>query len=102
MAQALIETVAFAIYGLYASATVRAAVYPASLELRQLQRHGVRQFFSCENKTAIQNTCYSPTPGSLVLQTQFWETYTGLEYDGQLLHKNSWTIHGLWPDNCDE
>jgi ribonuclease T2 len=56
---------------------------------------------SCENTTTIQNTCCSPTPGGLVLQTQFWDTYTGLECDGQLLPKNSWTIHGLWPDNCD-
>ncbi|KAF9527714.1 ribonuclease T2 [Crepidotus variabilis] len=57
--------------------------------------------YSCENTTAIQNTCCSPTPGGLVLQTQFWSTYTGLETKGQLLPKGSWTIHGLWPDNCD-
>ncbi|KAF7307101.1 Ribonuclease T2 [Mycena indigotica] len=57
--------------------------------------------FSCENTTAIKNTCCSPTPGGLVLQTQFWSTYTGLEKKGQKLPKSSWTIHGLWPDNCD-
>ena len=57
--------------------------------------------FSCENTTTITNTCCSPTPGGLVLQTQFWNTYTGFERQGQLLPKNSWTIHGLWPDNCD-
>ncbi|KAF8898976.1 ribonuclease T2-like protein [Infundibulicybe gibba] len=57
--------------------------------------------FSCENTTSIKNTCCSPTPGGLVLQTQFWSTYTGLERKGQLLPKDSWTIHGLWPDNCD-
>ncbi|KAL4246991.1 RNase T2 family protein, partial [Abortiporus biennis] len=57
--------------------------------------------YSCENTTAIQNTCCSPTPGGLVLQTQFWSTWTGLEKKGQLLPKGSWTIHGLWPDNCD-
>ncbi|EJF66828.1 ribonuclease T2 [Dichomitus squalens LYAD-421 SS1] len=57
--------------------------------------------YSCENTTVIQNTCCSPTPGGLVLQTQFWDTYTGFEKQGQLLPKNSWTIHGLWPDNCD-
>ena len=37
----------------------------------------------------------------VVLSTQFWNTYTGLESAGQLLPKGSWTIHGLWPDNCD-
>ncbi|TFK36932.1 ribonuclease T2 [Crucibulum laeve] len=57
--------------------------------------------FSCENTTVIQNTCCSPTPGGLVLQTQFWSTWTGLEKKGQKLPKGSWTIHGLWPDNCD-
>jgi ribonuclease T2 len=36
-----------------------------------------------------------------VLQTQFWDTYTGLESQGQLLPQGSWGIHGLWPDNCD-
>jgi ribonuclease T2 len=36
-------------------------------------------FYSCENTTAVQNTCCSPTPGGLVLLTQFWSTYTGLE-----------------------
>ncbi len=57
--------------------------------------------YSCENTTVIENTCCSPTPGGLVLQTQFWSTYTGLEKKGQKLPAGSWTIHGLWPDNCD-
>ncbi|KAF7793435.1 hypothetical protein EIP86_004547 [Pleurotus ostreatoroseus] len=58
-------------------------------------------FYSCENTTAIKDTCCSPTPGGLVLSTQFWSIYTGLERQGQLLPKGSWTLHGLWPDNCD-
>lgn len=57
--------------------------------------------YSCENISKIVNSCCSPTPGGLVLQTQFWNTYTGLEKKGQKLPKGSWTIHGLWPDNCD-
>lgn len=57
--------------------------------------------FSCENTTTITNTCCSPTPGGLVLQTQFWDLHTGLESEGQLLPANSWGIHGLWPDFCD-
>jgi len=57
---------------------------------------------SCKNTSAIQDTCCSPTPGGLVLQTQFWDTYTGLESQGQLLPDDrTWTIHGLWPDFCD-
>ncbi|KZV89402.1 ribonuclease T2 [Exidia glandulosa HHB12029] len=55
--------------------------------------------FSCENKTEV-NTCCLPTQG-LILQTQFWDTWTGFEKDGQLLPKKTWSIHGLWPDNCD-
>ncbi|KAJ7704234.1 ribonuclease T2-like protein [Mycena olivaceomarginata] len=47
--------------------------------------------YSCENTTQIANTCCSPTPGGLVLQTQFWSTWTGLEKQGQRLPK----VHGL-------
>ncbi|KAM0790461.1 hypothetical protein ACM66B_003338 [Microbotryomycetes sp. NB124-2] len=56
---------------------------------------------SCENKTTIENTCCSPTPGGLVLATQFWNTYTNRESEGQFLPARHWGIHGLWPDNCD-
>lgn len=35
------------------------------------------------------------------MSTQFWSTYTGLESVGQVLPKESWTLHGLWPDFCD-
>ncbi len=57
--------------------------------------------WSCENTAPIANTCCSPTPGGLVLATQFWDTHTGLERHGQKLPKGSWGIHGLWPANCD-
>lgn len=43
------------------------------------------------------DTCCVETYGGLLLQTQFWNTYTGREVEGQLLPANSWTIHGLWP-----
>ncbi|KAG8822465.1 ribonuclease T2-like [Serendipita sp. 399] len=56
---------------------------------------------SCQNTTTATNTCCTPTPGGLLVHTQFWDTYTGLESEGQILPKNNWTIHGLWPDNCD-
>lgn len=47
------------------------------------------------------DSCCSETKGGLILATQFWDTYTGLEESGQLLPKHSWTLHGLWPDFCD-
>jgi len=56
--------------------------------------------YSCENTTALTNSCCNVVKGGLVLQTQLWDTYTGLERFGQLLPQGSWGIHGLW-DNCD-
>ncbi|KAI9444830.1 ribonuclease T2 [Lactarius indigo] len=104
---ACIRSATLVIYALFASATVQAAAnklgklsLPHTFPSIAACVHEPL-VFSCENTTAIQNTCCSPTPGGLVLQTQFWDTYTGLEKHGQLLPKNSWTIHGLWPDNCD-
>ncbi|KAJ4164598.1 hypothetical protein LMH87_006266 [Akanthomyces muscarius] len=47
------------------------------------------------------DTCCSETFGGLVLQTQFWDVYTGFEGEGQILPQKSWTIHGLWPDFCN-
>jgi ribonuclease T2 len=47
------------------------------------------------------DSCCVETFGGLVLQTQFWQTYTGYEKQGQINPKDSWTIHGLWPDFCN-
>ncbi|KIW49332.1 hypothetical protein, variant [Exophiala xenobiotica] len=47
------------------------------------------------------DTCCTETFGGLLLSTQFWSTYTGLESEGQLLPANTWTLHGLWPDFCN-
>lgn len=44
------------------------------------------------------DSCCVETFGGLVLLTQFWDVYTGLESEGQLLPEVNWTIHGLWPD----
>lgn len=62
---------------------------------------GLPAQYSCENITVLTDSCCNVVKGGLVLQTQYWDTYTGLEYQGQLLPKGSWSIHGLWPDNCD-
>ena len=50
---------------------------------------------SCQNTTAVQDTCCFNAPGGQLLQTQFWDSNppTG--------PSDSWTIHGLWPDHCD-
>ncbi|KAK4955562.1 Ribonuclease T2 precursor (RNase T2) [Elasticomyces elasticus] len=50
---------------------------------------------SCSNTTAIADTCCFESPGGLILQTQFWDVSPATGPN------NSWTIHGLWPDNCD-
>lgn len=48
----------------------------------------------------LQQSLFNSSSG-LVLSTQFWSTYTGLESQGQLLPANTWTLHGLWPDYCN-
>ncbi|KAJ6531080.1 ribonuclease T2 [Mycena capillaripes] len=50
---------------------------------------------SCGNTSSVSNLCCFESPGGLLLQTQFWDTSPSTG------PSNSWTIHGLWPDNCD-
>ena len=57
---------------------------------------------SCPNTTAdlscsgsSTNTCCINSPGGLFQQVQFWDT------DPVTGPSDSWTIHGLWPNNCD-
>lgn len=50
---------------------------------------------SCHNTSAVANLCCFNAPGGALLQTQFWDTNP---VAGPV---DSWTIHGLWPDNCD-
>ncbi|KAL4399091.1 RNA endonuclease [Malassezia pachydermatis] len=59
---------------------------------------------SCSVKSldlANVDSCCSETFGGLVLSTQFWDTHTGEEENGQLLPQKHWTLHGLWPDFCN-
>lgn len=66
---------------------------------------------SCQNTTAVQDTCCFNSPGGQLLQTQFWDVSPAVG------PTDSWTIHGLWyvptfrertlhltdhrPDHCD-
>ncbi|PSR92168.1 ribonuclease T2-like protein [Coniella lustricola] len=56
---------------------------------------------SAQAQPQLTDSCCTETYGGLVLSTQYWDTYTGLEAQGQLLPRNAWTLHGLWPDYCD-
>ncbi|KAE8392297.1 ribonuclease T2-like [Aspergillus alliaceus] len=51
--------------------------------------------FSCQNTTAVSDSCCFNSPGGALLLTQFWDT------DPPTGPSDSWTLHGLWPDNCD-
>lgn len=50
---------------------------------------------SCMNKTLVSDSCCFEYPGGVVLQTQFWDYYPPVGPD------DLFTLHGLWPDNCD-
>ncbi|RYO83420.1 hypothetical protein DL766_002610 [Monosporascus sp. MC13-8B] len=51
---------------------------------------------SCQNTaTAAVDTCCFNQPGGQLLLTQFWDT------DPPTGPMDSWTMHGLWPNNCN-
>ncbi|KAG5927933.1 hypothetical protein E4U42_001525 [Claviceps africana] len=59
---------------------------------------------SCSCRAAperVDDTCCTETYGGLLVATQLWSTFTGLESAGQVYAKDSWSIHGLWPDFCN-
>lgn len=77
------------------AATANAQLYPGQSKLNhtcQLQS----PLLSCpsQNITDVDSCCVE-TFGGLVLSTQFWSTYTGLESSGQVLPKDTWSLHGL-------
>ncbi|GAB0132726.1 hypothetical protein EsDP_00001154 [Epichloe bromicola] len=68
----------------------------------------VEPVLSCSCKARpekVKDTCCTETYGGLLVATQLWSTFTGLESKGQMYAKDSWSIHGLWPGSytqyCD-
>ncbi|EPS25161.1 Ribonuclease T2 [Penicillium oxalicum] len=60
----------------------------------QLETCSNNNVFSCQSSSQTPTCCFN-YPGGALLQTQFWDTNPSTG------PSNSWTIHGLWPDNCD-
>ena len=62
---------------------------------------------SCSNNTEIKDSCCFEFPGGIMLQTQFWDYIPpkGVSDPDELVRHlgplDSFTNHGLWPDNCD-
>ncbi|KAI9044011.1 T2 family ribonuclease [Aspergillus affinis] len=71
------------------------AMQVASGALADLQSCPNDTPLSCNNSTAVEDSCCFNAPGGTLLLTQFWDT------DPATGPSDSWTIHGLWPDNCD-
>ncbi|KAI3333322.1 ribonuclease T2-like protein [Ustulina deusta] len=65
-----------------------------SLTTRATCSSTVESCSSAASSSSVSSCCVNK-PGGQFLQTQFWDT------DPVTGPSNSWTIHGLWPDNCD-
>ncbi|KAJ5779997.1 hypothetical protein N7457_005157 [Penicillium paradoxum] len=59
-----------------------------------LEACGTDTAYSCVSSSTTPTCCFN-YPGGALLLTQFWDTSPSTGPD------DSWTIHGLWPDNCD-
>ncbi|KAI0639927.1 ribonuclease T2 [Trametes polyzona] len=91
----MLATATVALGALAGSALAASSVDYANLFKRISSGCSTNGPASCHNTTRQADTCCFESPGGLLLQTQFWDT------DPSTGPSNSWTIHGLWPDNCD-
>ncbi|KAJ5614802.1 Ribonuclease T2, partial [Penicillium herquei] len=71
--------------------TLTALTTGAVAQLKSCSNNGT---LSCQSSSKAPTCCYN-YPGGALLQTQFWDS------DPSTGPSGSWTIHGLWPDNCD-
>ncbi|KAF2972757.1 hypothetical protein GQX73_g782 [Xylaria multiplex] len=78
--------------------SIALAAVPAANALSLVSRatcsSTVESCSSAASSSSVSSCCVNK-PGGQFLQTQFWDT------DPVTGPSNSWTIHGLWPDNCD-
>ncbi|KAI8945248.1 ribonuclease T2-like protein [Xylaria longipes] len=82
----------------FAAISIALAAVPVanalSLTTRATCSSTVESCSSGASSSSVSSCCVNK-PGGQFLQTQFWDT------DPVTGPSNSWTIHGLWPDNCD-
>ncbi|KAI1145856.1 ribonuclease T2-like protein [Nemania diffusa] len=82
----------------FAAVSIALAALPiasaASLTKRATCSTSVQSCSTAASSSSVSSCCVNK-PGGQFLQTQFWDT------DPVTGPSNSWTIHGLWPDNCD-
>jgi len=84
-------------------ATVSASLYGESNLNHTCQITNDNAVLSCSARAnaSLIDSCCAETYGGLLLSTQYWDTYTGLESKGQFLPADTWTLHGAWPDFCN-
>ncbi|CZR60563.1 related to Ribonuclease Trv [Phialocephala subalpina] len=77
----------------FSKAAALAAMFPFVLAATPDTCANDSSVLSCSGTST--NTCCINSPGGLFQQVQFWDT------DPATGPTDSWTIHGLWPNNCD-
>ncbi|GBE77418.1 Ribonuclease Le2 [Sparassis crispa] len=88
--------VPLAVVALACTAFAAQAEAPLSLATTSLSSGcGTNLTPSCQNSSVETNSCCFEAPGGWISQVQFWDTNPSTG------PSTNWTIHGLWPNNCD-